>query len=122
MLRNASRFPQFADRLQQGLVNTLLMGRAMVHPKGLGTQRPFQFSNGTSFLDTQKLFLDATGLGGNFGTAVTALAPDLDRAVLGSTRDALQPDDGPQHAAQALRRRCSARPTPTASRATSCWR
>ena len=85
VLRNASRFPQYADRIQQGFVGTLLMGRAMIHPKGLGTQRAFQFSSGTSFLDTQKLYLDATGQGGNFGTAVTALAPDLDRAVLGST-------------------------------------
>jgi hypothetical protein len=85
VLRNASRFPQYADRLQQGLVGTLMMGRLMLHPKGLGSHPAFQFSStGTSLLDGQKLYFDTTGLGGNFGTALTALAPDFDRAVLGS--------------------------------------
>lgn len=85
VLRNASRFPEYADRVQQGLVGALLMGRAMVHPKGLGVHPAFQFSSGTSLLDTQKLFFNTSGQGGNFGTVLTALSPDFDRAVLGST-------------------------------------
>ena len=35
---DASRFAQVADRLQQGAVNSLMLGRLMIHPKGLVTQ------------------------------------------------------------------------------------
>ena len=84
VLTDASRFPEHADRLQQGLLNTLLMGRLMLHPKGLATHPAFHFANGNPLLDLERLYFDSTGQGGNFGTALTALAPDFQRAVIGS--------------------------------------
>jgi len=85
VLRDASRFPEHADRVQQGLLNALMLGRAMIHSKGLVTHPAFQFAGGGPLLDTQRLYYDGTGQGGNFGTVLTALAPDFQRAVLGST-------------------------------------
>ena len=34
ILQDLSRFPTLADRLQQGMVNFLCLGRAMIHPQG----------------------------------------------------------------------------------------
>ena len=35
ILQDLSRFPELADRLQQGFLNFLFLGRAMIHPKRL---------------------------------------------------------------------------------------
>ena len=39
-LGDLSSFPALADRLQQGFVNFLFLGRLMIHPRGLGRTRP----------------------------------------------------------------------------------
>ena len=82
MLQDFSRFPALADRLQQGFLNFLYLGRLMIHPDGFGADPAFQ-DEGRSVIDTRRLFYDGNSQGGIFGGALTALAPDFTRAVLG---------------------------------------
>jgi hypothetical protein len=82
VLTDFSGFNTMADRMQQGFLNMLFLGRAMIHPQGLSSNAAFQ-KNGQSVLDTTRLFFDGNSQGGIMGGALTAVAPDFDRAVLG---------------------------------------
>ena len=82
VLGDFSGFNTVADRMQQGFLNMLFLGRAMIHPGGLSAQAAFQ-KNGQSVLDTTRLFFDGNSQGGIMGGALTAVAPDFDRAALG---------------------------------------
>ena len=82
VLSDFSRFNTVADRMQQGFLNMLFLGRAMIHPQGLSANPAFQ-KNGQSVLDTTRLFFDGNSQGGIMGGALTAVAPDFERAVLG---------------------------------------
>jgi len=82
ILKNLSLFPKFADRLQQGLVDQLYLGRLMIHPQGLASNEAFQQGNKPIF-DNSKLLWDSNSQGGIMGGALTALAPDFRNAVLG---------------------------------------
>ena len=82
ILADLSKFNTVADRMQQGFVQQLLLGRALIHPQGLTSNPAFQ-KNGQSVIDTRRLFFDGNSQGGIMGGALTALAPDWDRAVLG---------------------------------------
>ncbi len=82
VLSDLSRFNTVADRIQQGFLQQLLLGRALIHPQGLSSHPAFQ-KNGQSVIDTQRLYFDGNSQGGIMGGALTALAPDYDRAVLG---------------------------------------
>jgi len=77
-----SKFDTVADRMQQGFLQQLLLGRALVHPQGFSSNPAFQ-KGGQSVIDTTRLFFDGNSQGGIMGGALTALAPDYDRAVLG---------------------------------------
>ncbi len=82
VLSDFSRFNTVADRMQQGFLNMLFLGRAMVHPQGLSSHAAFQ-KGGQGVLDTTRLFFDGNSQGGIMGGGLTAVAPDFDRAVLG---------------------------------------
>jgi hypothetical protein len=82
VLRNLSLFPKFADRLQQGLVDQLYLGRLMLHPTGLASAPEFQ-QGGQPIFDNSRLLWDSNSQGGIMGGALTALAPDFQNAVLG---------------------------------------
>jgi hypothetical protein len=82
VLGDFSGFNTVADRMQQGFLNMLLLGRAMIHPQGLSAQPAFQ-KDGQSVIDTTRLFYDGNSQGGIMGGGLTAVAPDFDRAVLG---------------------------------------
>jgi hypothetical protein len=82
VLGDLSKFNTVADRMQQGFIQQLYLGRAMIHPQGLSSNPAFQ-TNGQSVIDTRRLFYDGNSQGGIMGGALTALAPDYDRAVLG---------------------------------------
>jgi hypothetical protein len=82
-LQDLSQFPKLVDRMQQGFVNFMFLGRALIHPQGLGTQPEFQAAGGASAINTSRLFYDGNSQGGIMGGALTALSPDLDRGVLG---------------------------------------
>jgi hypothetical protein len=72
-----SRFPTMADRLQQGLLNFMFLGRAMLHPQGLSSHPAF-----AGKIDTRRLFYAGGSLGGILGGAYTAVAPDSQRSAL----------------------------------------
>jgi hypothetical protein len=85
-LQNLSLFPAIPDRLQQGLLNELYLGRAMISPTGFTADAAFH-QDGTlateSVLDTSHLFYNGNSQGGIMGGALTAVSPDFTRASLG---------------------------------------
>jgi hypothetical protein len=83
VLSDLSAFNTMADRMQQGILNMLFLGRAMIHPQGLSSNAAFQ-KGGQSVLDTSRLFFDSNSQGAIMGGSLTALAPDFNRAVLGA--------------------------------------
>jgi len=82
ILGDLSRFATLADRLQQGFLNVLFLGRLMVHPDGFTSDPAFQM-NGASLLDTGELYYDGNSQGAILGGAFCAVAQDLRRCVLG---------------------------------------
>jgi hypothetical protein len=90
ILTDVSNFPTLADRAQQGFLNFLLLGRAIVHPDGLTSHPAFQDDAGRPLLrtaatpgDLPALVYDGNSQGGIMGGALAALSPDLTRATLG---------------------------------------
>ncbi|HWM64422.1 MAG TPA: hypothetical protein VNP96_10595 [Solirubrobacterales bacterium] len=85
-LQDLSRFPAIPDRLQQGLLNELYLGRAMISPSGFTTSPAFH-QDGTlgsgPVLGTGPLTYNGNSQGGIMGGALTAVAPDFTRASLG---------------------------------------
>lgn len=81
-LGDMSLFASLPDRSQQGFLNFMYVGRALIHPEGLGSDPAFAGPEG-SLLDTTELFYDGNSQGGILGGALTALAPDFTKAVLG---------------------------------------
>jgi hypothetical protein len=81
-LQDLSLFPALADRMQQGFVNQLYLGRLLIHSQGLSSDPAFQ-DGGQALIDTRRLFYDGNSQGGIMGGALTALGVDFDRAVLG---------------------------------------
>ncbi|MDX6616988.1 MAG: hypothetical protein QOD60_2079 [Solirubrobacterales bacterium] len=82
ILQDVSLFPTLVDQSQQGMLNFLYLGRAMIHPDGLGANAAFQ-SGGHPVVDSSHLYYDGNSQGGILGGALTAVAPDFNRAVLG---------------------------------------
>ncbi len=83
VLNDISKFPSIADRLQQGILNTLFLGRLIVHEDGFVTDPAFQGAGGSPVIDRSDLFYDGNSQGGIMGGAATAVAQDWTRAVLG---------------------------------------
>ena len=92
-LRDMSNFDKLADRMQQGLLNFMYLGRALIHPDGLATDPAFTMDNGAgdeSVIDTSggvntRLQYMGVSQGAIMGGALTALEPDVDRGVLNVT-------------------------------------
>ena len=80
-LQDLSRFPTLPDRLQQGFVNWMFVGRALIHPQGLSANPAFR-RDGRALVDTRRLFYYGNSQGGIAGGALTALTPDFTRSVL----------------------------------------
>jgi hypothetical protein len=74
---NLSLFPTLADRNQQGFLNFLFLGRLLIHPQGLPSRPEF-----AGKVDTRRLFYAGASQGGILGGALTAVAPDFQRAAL----------------------------------------
>jgi hypothetical protein len=83
LLGEFSSFPSLADRLQQGIVNTLYLGRLLAHPQGFAANAAFQGAGGQALLDTSNLYFDSNSQGAIVGGLATAVAPDWTRGVLG---------------------------------------
>jgi len=83
LLGDMSKFSSMADRLQQGLLNELILGRLMINPAGFAAADAFKGSSAQSAIDTSALYYDSNSQGAILGGALTALSPDFKRAVLG---------------------------------------
>ena len=80
-LGDLSKFPTLPDRLQQGFLDFLYIGRALVNPQGLAANPAFRDAGGP-LIDTRRLFYYGNSQGGIAGGALTAIAPDFNRSVL----------------------------------------
>jgi hypothetical protein len=84
LVSNLDRLPILVDRLQQGVLNALFLGRLMISEHGFSANPNFQ-SAGRSVLDTSHLYYYGNSQGGIVGGVVTAVSPDVRHAVLGVT-------------------------------------
>ncbi len=82
VLGNLSSFPTVPDRLQQGILNTLYLGRLMLAEGGLGSSPEFQVG-GANLMNTDQAFYDGDSQGAIIGAAATAVSQDWTKAVLG---------------------------------------
>jgi hypothetical protein len=82
VIGDLSRFPSIPDRMQQAYLNFMYLGRLLIHPNGFRSNPAFRFG-GKSVIRGTRLFYDGNSQGGIEGGALTALAPDFNRAVLG---------------------------------------
>ena len=57
-----------ADRLQQGVLDFLYLGRLMIHPQGFVSNPAFQ-PGGKTVIDTSQLYYDGNSQGGIEGGA-----------------------------------------------------
>ena len=80
-LHDLSSFPSIPDRLQQGLIDFLYLGRDLINPAGFCSSPVFQV-NGKCAIDTSELFYDGGSQGAIFGGALTAIDPDFTRSAL----------------------------------------
>lgn len=86
-LEDLSNFPTFTDRMLQGFVNQLVLGRLMLADNGLVIEPAFHWTEGRQagqpLYDHTELVYDGNSQGGIMGIALAALSPDIERAVLG---------------------------------------
>ena len=88
-----SNFPQLADRLQQGMLNGLYLGRLLDNDAAHGgfvSDPAFRVDDegpvdGTNppVIDTDRLYYNGNSQGAIFGGGLTAVSPDFTRASLG---------------------------------------
>jgi hypothetical protein len=87
ILGDLGRFPELTDRVQQGLLDELLLGRLMDNPSGFLSSPAFHVSGvdttSAPVIDTSKLYYNGNSQGGILGGALTAVSPDFTRASLG---------------------------------------
>ncbi|MEV7403836.1 hypothetical protein AB0N93_26010 [Streptomyces sp. NPDC091267] len=85
-LADPNLFPAVPERSEQGMLNALFLGRALVHAKGLGSDAAFRTAEGRPLVDTRRgLAYDGNSQGGILGGALVAASPDIRRGVLGVT-------------------------------------
>ena len=75
-LEDLSNFPTFIDRMSQGLVDQLVLGRLVLADNGLVGEPAFLRDDGSAMLDNSTLVYDGNSQGGIMGMAI---AGDLDR-------------------------------------------
>ncbi len=83
VLGDLSLFPAVSDRLQQAILNNLFLGRLMIHFEGLGSSEEFTTNDGATAFDTAEAYYDGNSQGAIMGGAITAVAQDWTKAVLG---------------------------------------
>jgi hypothetical protein len=85
ILPDLSNFPELADRLQQGLLDEIFLGRLMVQPDGFLSNPNFHSNKalgGSPVIDDTELYYEGSSQGGIMGGALTAVDPDFTRSVL----------------------------------------
>ncbi len=86
-------FETVAERSQQGFLNFMMLGRAMIHPDGFASHPAFQVQRGRGLAtpaievaharQPSPLTYDGNSQGAIMGGALMALTPDAERGVLG---------------------------------------
>lgn len=82
ILVDMSNFPKLADRVQQGILNFIFLGKALLAEDGACAQSAFRAA-GQCVLDRTELFYDGNSQGGIIGGALVAVSPDIRSGVLG---------------------------------------
>jgi hypothetical protein len=82
-LQDLNLFPDVVDRLQQGVLNTLYLGRLMRTSDGFASDPAFRNGSNQRLFSTAHLYYDGNSQGGIMGGMTTAVAPDYTRAALG---------------------------------------
>ncbi|MDZ4298416.1 MAG: Calx-beta domain-containing protein [Moraxellaceae bacterium] len=83
VLLDMSNFPTLADRVQQGILNFVVMGRLLKADDGFISHPAFQAADGRPLIDNRHVFFDGNSQGGIDGGVVVAISPDVHRGVLG---------------------------------------
>ncbi len=83
ILADPTSFSTLADRLLQGHLNTLYLGRLMRHPDGLVSDPAFRTNADEPLLDVDELSYYGISQGGIMGPVSTAIATDWNRGVFG---------------------------------------
>ncbi|MFN8162052.1 MAG: hypothetical protein U0R52_13510 [Solirubrobacterales bacterium] len=81
-LLDMSKFPPLPDRLQQGFLDFIYLGRLLANPDGLADDPAFEFDGGSALATDKGLFYYGNSQGGIAGGALTAVEPDITRTVL----------------------------------------
>ena len=121
-LQDLSTFPQIADRLQQGLLDELFLGRADGQLRAASPPTP-AFHAGRHARSAARcstpadLYYNGNSQGGIMGGALTAVSPDFTRASLGRAGDELLGAAAALGRLRRVRRRSSIPPTRTSWRA-----
>jgi hypothetical protein len=82
-LQDVSNFPKVADRTQQGFLNQLFLARLVKDPRGFASNAAFRMGASSTPVLDGSIFYDGNSQGGILGGALTALATDWTRSVLG---------------------------------------
>lgn len=82
IIGHLSNFGQLADRLQQAILNFMLLGRLMAASNGLNSDPAFRF-NGVPIINTRELYYYGNSQGSIEGAAYMALSTETRRGVLG---------------------------------------
>ena len=84
VLSDLSNMAKISDRLQQGYLNFMYLGRALSHTNGLTTDAAFAVTKDGNSASYNKNYITYYGnsQGGIAGGGLTALSPDITRSVL----------------------------------------
>ncbi len=81
-LLDLSHFTPLPDRLQQGFLDFIYLGRLLANPDGLAEDPAFKFGGDSALATDKGLFYYGNSQGGIAGGALTAVEPDITRTVL----------------------------------------
>ena len=81
-LIDLSKFTPLPDRLQQGFLDFIFLGRLLANPDGLADAAAFKFDGDPALATDKGLFYYGNSQGGIAGGALTAVEPDITRTVL----------------------------------------
>jgi hypothetical protein len=82
-ISDLSRFNTMVDRVQEGMLAFLYLGRLMAHPQGLVSDPAFQNAQGEPVIQTGTTYYDGNSQGGIIGGALASVMVDANRASIG---------------------------------------
>src|SRR5207244_82897 len=82
LIQDLSQFHFIPERLRQGFLNHLLLGRLFLDPtNGFNSDPAFQFG-GVPLIDTTEVYYSGGSQGGIFGVAIMSIAEDFKRGFV----------------------------------------